>query len=334
MNFTNAQMLEMYKDMVYARAMGDKIVEFIFGGRIAGAIHPSLGQEAVNAGIMNAIKNCEKNESLDVYRVCTHRQQPILGWTLGLDTFLGELFTRENGRLGGVTGEYNLISLKDKLIPMNGLLGANLPTATGFAWALKNEGKKGSVVLSPIGDGASNEGTVYEGMNLGALWQAPILYIIENNGYAISLPVDEQSVLTDLSTRAAGVGLPGRTVDGDDVEAVTEAVMEGLKMAANNQPSLLELKTTRWLGHYVGEPQGYRDLSYQNNLDAIDPIKHYEKKLLERGVADQAKLDQIRAEQNKLMADAFDHAAEFGFPSKEKCLDYDRMYATKTGGAL
>ena len=331
MSFTNAQKLEMYKDMVYTRAMGEKIVEFIFGGRIAGAIHPSLGQEAVIAGIMNAIKNCD---DLEVYRVCTHRQQAILAWTLGLNTFLGELFTRENGRLGGVTGEYNMISLKDKLLPMNGILGANLPTTTGYAWALKNEGKKNAVVLSPIGDGASNEGTVYEGMNLGALWQVPILYIIENNGYAISLPVEEQSVLTNLSDRAKGIGIPGRTVDGDDVEAVTQAIMEGLRMAAENKPSLIELKTTRWLGHYVGEPQAYRDLSYQDNLDAIDPIKHYEKKLISEGVADQATLDKIRTEQAQLMSDAFERADKFGFPNKEKCMNYDRMYATKTGGAL
>ncbi|MFV0497619.1 MAG: thiamine pyrophosphate-dependent dehydrogenase E1 component subunit alpha [Candidatus Fimivivens sp.] len=331
MNFTKAQMLKMYEDMVYTRVMGDKIVEFIFSGRIAGAIHPSLGQEAISAGIINAIAN---REDLDVYRMCTHRQQAILAQAVGLEPFLGELFTRASGQFGGVTGEYNFISLKDKILPMNGILGANLPTSTGFAWALKNEGKKGSVVLSSIGDGATSEGSVYEGLNLGALWQVPILYVIENNGYAISTPVSTQAAVKNLSERAAGMGLPGRTVDGNDIEAVTEAVMEGLEMAANNQPSVLELTTNRWQGHYVGDGQQYRDLEFLKNLDAIDPIKHYEKKLLERGVADQALFDRVHAEQGKLLGDAFDRAAEQPFPTKEMCINYDRMYATKTGGAL
>lgn len=330
MQFTKEQMLSMYEDLVFGRVMGEKIVEYIFNGRITGAIHPSLGQEAVNAGILAAIDAVDT----DVYRLCSHRQQPVIAKTIGVDPFLGELLNKQTGLMQGCAGEYHLVSLKDKLLPMNGILGTNLTTSTGFAWALKKDANKNAVVLCSIGDGAMSEGATYEGMNMGAIWKLPILYVIENNGVAMTTPIEQEAPVSDLYLRAASSGMKGAAVDGNDVEAVTEAIIEGLKLAANNEPSVIELKTWRWQGHYVGDPQNYRDTSFLDHLDDIDPVKHYEKRLLERGVADEETFKRVRAEQEKSISEGFDRAVEAEHPTKEMCVDHDKVYATSTGGAL
>ncbi|MDR1943552.1 MAG: thiamine pyrophosphate-dependent dehydrogenase E1 component subunit alpha [Synergistaceae bacterium] len=311
--------------------MGDKIVEYILGGRISGAIHPSLGQEAISAGILLAVEM----SGLDVYVHCTHRQQPLIAKIIGNDPFLGELMNKRTGLLHGCSGEYHLVSLKDKLLPMCGILGAGLLSSTGYAWTIKDKGLKDTVALCSIGDGAMSQGSVYEGMNLASILKLPILYVIENNGVAMTTPVKEQAPIADLYLRAEASGMRGCSVDGNDVEAVIEALLEGLKLAENNEPNVIELKTWRWHGHYVGDDQSaYRDTSFLNNLDALDPVKRYEKKLLERGVATDALFEKVWAEQKKILSEAFERAVAAEHPSREEVLDYNCLYSNDAGGAI
>lgn len=331
MQFSKEQMLEMHEYLAYSRVMGEKIVEYIFSGRINGAIHPSLGQEAVNAGILAAMKY----SGLEVYRHCTHRQQPIIAKTIGEDLFLGELMNKRTGLMKGTSGEYHLVSLPDKLLPMCGILAAGLLSSSGYAWSIKQSGLKNTVALCSIGDGAMSEGAAYEGMNLAAILKLPILYVIENNGVAMTTPIQDEAPVDDLYLRATAAGMKGCAVDGNDVEAVVEALLEGLKLAANNEPNVIELKTWRWQGHYVGDDQKiYRDTAFLDNLDAIDPMKLYEKKLLERGIADRAYLDQVYQAQVKLLGDGFERAVAAEHPTKEECLDYNNLYSNDAGGAL
>lgn len=329
MKFSKEQALSMYEDLVYGRAMGDKIVESIFSGRISGAIHPSLGQEAISAGIVAA----RRLSNRDVYTHCTHRQQPLIGKTIGLDPFVGELMNKRTGIARGTSGEYHIVSLKDKHLPMQGLLGAGVASSTGFAWSLKLKGDNAVVVCS-CGDGAMSQGVVYESINLAAIHHLPIVYLIENNGVAMSTPVAEQAPHEDLYLRAHGFNIPGMKVDGNDVEAVTNALLGAIEMAATGQPVMVEAKTIRWTGHYVGDAQKYRDTSFLDHKDDIDPVKLYAAKLLADGRATAEELDAIKAEQESLMAAAFDRAWEAELSTKEDCVNYNNLYSNNAGGAL
>ena len=328
MNFSKEQSLSMYEELVFGRAMGDKIVEYILGGRINGAIHPSLGQEAISAGIVQA----KKMTTHDIYTHCTHRQQPLIARNVGLDPFLGELMNKRTGLQRGTSGEYHMVSLKDKHLPMQGLLGAGCPSATGFAWAKKLDGED-AVIICSCGDGAMSEGIVYESVNMAAIHHLPIVYLIENNAVAMSTPLEDEAPHPDLYLRAHGFNIPGMKVDGNDVEAVTNALLGAIEMAAHGTPVIVECKTNRWTGHYVGDAQKYRDTSWLKNKDAIDPVKLYAAKLLERGIT-QEELDSIETEQKALMAEGFQRAWEADFPTKEDCVNYDNLYSNNAGGAL
>ncbi|MDR1042941.1 MAG: hypothetical protein LBL54_03455, partial [Clostridiales Family XIII bacterium] len=154
MEFTNEQRLKMHEYLVFSRHMAEKIIEYIFSGKINGAIHPGLGQEAICAGILAALDIAPQK----VWRHCTHRQQPLIAKTIGLDPFLGELMNKRTGLFHGTSGEYHLVSLPDLLLPMCGILGDGLLSSTGFAWSLKAGQKGGEVCLVSIGDGAMSEG--------------------------------------------------------------------------------------------------------------------------------------------------------------------------------
>lgn len=329
MNFTNEQCLSMYTDLAFGRAMGNKIVEYIMGGRINGAIHPSLGQEAISSGIMA----CKKMSSHNLYIHCTHRQQPLIADNVGLDCFVGELQNKRTGLMHGTSGEYHMVSLKDKHLPMQGLLGAGAASAVGFAYAKKLDGED-AVIINSIGDGAMSQGVFYETLNLAALHHLPIVYVIENNQIAMSTPIEQQAPYTDLYLRAHGFNVPGIKVDGNDIEAVTTALMGAIEMAASGTPVLVECKTWRWQGHYVGDMQPYRSKDYLNNLDPIDPLKLYEDKLIARGVATKEELDAIKAEQDGIISVAFETAEAAEFPTKEDCVNYNNLYSNNAGGAV
>jgi TPP-dependent pyruvate/acetoin dehydrogenase alpha subunit len=331
MKFTKEQMLKMHEYLVFSRHMAEKIIEYIFGGKINGAIHPGLGQEAVCAGILAAIDIAPQK----VWRHCTHRQQPLIAKTIGLDPFLGELMNKRTGLFHGTSGEYHLVSLKDLLLPMCGILGDGLLSSTGFAWTLKQDQKKDEVALVSFGDGAMSEGSTYEGINMAAILQLPILYLIENNQVAMTTPPEDQTPVKDLFRRAEASGLRGKGVDGNDVEVVVEAVLEGLSRAADNEPTVLELKTWRWEGHYVGDDQSqYRDTSFREDTSGIDPVFRYEQLLLERDVVGQADLDKVHEGQEALLSDAFARAAAQDYPNKEECLNYENIYSNDSGGAI
>ena len=329
MNYSKEQCLSMYKDLAFGRAMANKIVEYIMGGRINGAIHPSLGQEAISSGIMA----CKKLSKHNLYIHCTHRQQPLIADNVGLDCFVGELQNKRTGLMHGTSGEYHMVSLKDRHLPMQGLLGAGAASAVGFAKAKVMDGED-AVIINSIGDGAMSQGVFYETLNLAVLHHLPIVYVVENNQIAMSTPVEQQAPYTDLYLRAYGFNIPGMKVDGNDVEAVTTALMGAIEMAAAGTPVIVECKTWRWTGHYVGDMQPYRSTDYMNDTDPIDPLKRYEVKLLERGDATQEELDAIKAEQDAIISEAFQKAYEADFPTKEDCVNYNNLYSNNAGGAV
>lgn len=330
MQFTKEQTLKMYENLVFGRKMGEKIVEYILGGRINGAIHPSLGQEAISAGILAA-----KDMSLhDIYTHCTHRQQPLIAKNIGLDPFLGELMNKKTGLMQGTSGEYHLVSLENKHLPMCGLLGAGVMSSTGYAWALKLK-QDDAVVICSMGDGAMSEGSTYESINIASIHKLPIVYLIENNNVAMSTDNSEQAPHEDLYLRAHGYNMPGMKVDGNDVEAVAKALLSAVEMAAAGQPVIIEAKTHRWQGHYVGDMQErYRSIAFLENKDVIDPVKLYEKVLLNRNAAEASWFEKIHVEQETLLKEGFERAVAAEHPLKEECINYNNLYSNDAGGAL
>jgi pyruvate dehydrogenase E1 component alpha subunit len=162
-----------------------------------------------------------------------------------------------------------------------------------------------------------------------------VLYVIENNQVAMSTPIEDEAPVRDLYLRAEASGLKGSVVDGNDVESVVDALLDGLTRAENNEPTILEMKTWRWEGHYVGDDQSkYRDASFRENTKDIDPVYLYEEKLLGLGIITREEIDLVHAEQEKILSDAFANAAAQEYPSKEECLDYHNIYSNDSGGAI
>lgn len=330
MNFSKEEMLDMYSDLVKSRVLGEKIVEYIYSGKIAGAIHPCLGQEAVSAGTMAAFKKSD----IKTYGTGTHRSQTVMAHRIGFKPFIAELLGRSGGTNDGISGEYHLTSIAEGLLPAAGALGGTWGELVGFAWSLKNDGRKREISFAPYGDGAISQGVTYESMNIAAVYKLPVLFFIENNGIALSTPTSKQSPLENLADRAAAFNMKGVTVDGNDPVAVAEAVLNGMELAANNEPNVVEVKTFRWEGHYVGDPQKYRDLSYKNDLDSICPVLRFEKRLKDLGYLNDELIKAIKEEKTNEIVEAFDEGLSQGVATKEQVLDYNRVYSNSAGGEL
>ncbi|MDR0377326.1 MAG: thiamine pyrophosphate-dependent dehydrogenase E1 component subunit alpha [Spirochaetaceae bacterium] len=330
-NFTKEELLDMYDEIVKARVIGEKIVAYIYSGRIAGAIHPCLGQEAVSAGLVSAFKKSDiKN-----YGTATHRMQSVMAYRMGLKPFISELLLRRGGINGGVSGEYHVTAIDKTMIPGTGALGGAWGIIAGFAWGLKRDGRKREIGFAPYGDGALSSGATYEAMNFAALFKLPVLFFIENNGIAMTTPVEKQSPLENLADRASAFNMKGVTVDGNDPVAVAAAVLEGMELAANNEPNVVEAKCMRWEGHYVGDDQSmYRDVSFRNNLDAIDPVLSFQKKLVEMKYLDDAAIKKVRDAKVAEISEAFEEGLSQGVATREEVLDYNRIYSNDAGGEL
>ncbi|MDR1894704.1 MAG: thiamine pyrophosphate-dependent dehydrogenase E1 component subunit alpha [Spirochaetales bacterium] len=330
-NFSKEELLNMYDEIVKARVIGEKIVEFIYSGRIAGAIHPCLGQEAVSAGLVSAFRKSD----IKTYGTATHRMQTVMAYRLGLKPFISELLLRKGGINGGISGEYHVTSIEKTQIPGTGALGGAWGLIAGFAWGLKTDGRKREIGFAPYGDGAISSGATYEAMNLAAIFKLPMLFFIENNGIAMTTPVIKQSPLENLADRAAAFNMKGVTVDGNDPIAVAEAVLNGMELAANFEPNVVEAKCMRWEGHYVGDDQSlYRDVKFRDNLDAIDPVLAFQKKLVDLKYLDDAAIKKVREAKVAEVSEAFEEGMTQGVATREEVLDYNRIYSNDAGGEL
>jgi pyruvate dehydrogenase E1 component alpha subunit len=329
MNFSNEQLLETYEYLRYARAFGERIIYFIKTGKIAGAIHSPLGQEGIQAGVIMATKYSPHK----THCVGTHRDQPLVSKRLGLQPFIDELLCRQTGVCGGLAGEYHLMCLEKGVLPAQGILGGAWAWCAGYAWSLKAKGKK-EVVIAIYGDGGTSEGVTYEAMNIASIMRLPMVFFVENNGFAMATSLERESPVEDLSLRAQGSGMRGVTVDGNDPIAVAEALIEAIDLASKGEPNMLEVKTVRWEGHFVGDMQPYRDPKYREKLPEICPILRFEKKLKELGLIDDEYIKKVTAEQDKIIVDAFEAGFVQPIPTAEQVLNYNAIYSNDAGGAL
>lgn len=314
MELTKQQLLGFYQTMSTIRTFESKTVDLFAAGKVPGFVHLYIGEEAVATGV------CANLTSKD-YITSTHRGHGHLIAKGGkVDLMMAELFGKSTGYCKGKGGSMHIADVELGILGANGIVGAGQPIATGAAFACKYR-KSDSVVVCFFGDGASNRGTFHESLNLASIWNLPIVFVCENNMYGISYCQRDHMNICDISDRSAAYGIPGVTVDGNDVVAVYETVAEAVKRARSGDgPSLVECKTWRWRGHFEGDPSVYKDPNEQAEWIKKDPIPRLAKQLLDLGYATQADLDKINETINAQINAAVDFAQNSPNPNPEDVL--------------
>lgn len=259
--------VEWYRSMLRIRLFEEKVQELFMGGNIEGTTHLCQGQEAVSVGAIAAMR--PEDVLTNTYR--GHGQALARG--MPPERAFAELMGRATGVAGGVGGSMHLVDFSVGNIGSNAIVGAGLPIAVGAAMSFKLRGQP-RVALTFFGDAATNIGTFHEAMNMAAVWRAPVVFIIENNLYGEYSAVRETTPIDDLALRAGAYAMPGRIVDGQDVEAVYEATGEAIDRARRGDgPTLLEMKTYRYRGHSRADPAKYRPEGELERWKARDPIE-------------------------------------------------------------
>src|SRR4051812_7639214 len=296
---------KLYYDMLMIRRFEERAGQLYGMGLIGGFCHLYIGQEAVVVGMQaNVGKN---DQSITAYRDHGH----MLAAGIDPNAVMAELTGRSTGLSRGKGGSMHMFSREKKFYGGHGIVGAQVPLGTGLAFANKYRGNKG-VCLTYFGDGAANQGQVYESFNMAELWKLPVIYIIENNQYAMGTSVARSSALTDFSKRGVSFNIPGKQVDGMDVEAVAAAGAEAIAYCrAGNGPIILEMKTYRYRGHSMSDPAKYRTREEVTEVrEKRDPIEHFGQKLIQRGVVNEEDLKAMDREIKATVATAAEFATE------------------------
>ncbi|MGE4484023.1 MAG: thiamine pyrophosphate-dependent dehydrogenase E1 component subunit alpha [Oscillospiraceae bacterium] len=298
---------KIYKTMNQIRYFESKALTLFEENKLRGSVHLYIGEEAVAATVCSNLRD-------EDYIASTHRGHGhCIAKGARLDYAMAELMGKATGYCKGRGGSMHIADLTKGNLGANAIVGGGIPIATGAGLAAKLKGTD-QVSIAFFGDGASNEGTFHESLNMAAVWKLPCIFICENNGFGISVPVAQSTSVKDISDRAKGYGIPGYSVDGNDVEAIDEVFKKALKRAkAGEGPTLIECKTYRWYGHWTGDPQVYRSREEVEAWKEKCPIKRYKAKLLEQGLFTEAELNAI---ETAAQAEA-DNAAEFALNSPE-----------------
>lgn len=308
MDLTDEQLIGMYVTMDKIRTFENCVAELFAAGKIPGFVHLYVGEEAVATGV------CANLTAKD-YITSTHRGHGHLIAKGGdVRLMMAELFGKKTGYCKGKGGSMHIADLDLGIMGANGIVGGGPPLASGAALACQYLGGD-NVAVCFFGDGASNQGTTHEAMNLATCWKLPVLFVNENNMYGISSCTLNSMCVPDVADRAAGYDMPGVVVDGNDVIAVYEATAEAVRRARQGKgPSLIECKTYRQRGHFEGDPCNYREDAEFKEWKEKDPIPRLEKKLMEMGLLTNRKIEEIKNAHKKELVDAEQFAEESPFP--------------------
>lgn len=302
-------MVESYRKMVLIRKFEMCASKLFAQNKLPGFLHLYVGEEAVATGVCSALEVTD-------YITSTHRGHGHLIAKGGdVKKMMAELFAKETGYCKGKGGSMHISDRDKGILGANGIVGAGIPIATGAAFASKYKGD-GRVAVSFFGDGAANRGTFHEALNMAAAFKLPAVFVCENNLFAISVCARYHMAISDISDRAAAYGMPGYSIDGNDVELVYETTKAAVERARRGEgPTLIECKTWRHRGHYEGDPDDYRTAEEKAEWMQKDPIERLAKRLIEEGICTQAELDAIASDADKLLAEAIDEAEAAPVPS-------------------
>jgi TPP-dependent pyruvate/acetoin dehydrogenase alpha subunit len=308
------------EQMILVRAFEEKLEEFYQRKAMYGSTHSYRGQEAIAVGVCAALERADLIASY--HRGTGH----LIAKGADLYTLLCECLGRADGYSKGRGGKMHMGDMGFGFIGNTGTVGGTVPTATGAALAAKTRGSR-EVVVSFFGDGAANQGVVHEAMNMAGLWKLPVIYVCENNQYAMTVSLEKSVAIKQLSARAAGYGFAGLTVDGNDVEAVHEATQQAVaKARRGGGPTFIECMTYRWDGHFGGDPgTGYRSREEIESWKQRCPIKRLKQKLIEHGGLSEEEFCSMEERIYQRLAGLAQRAEAAPLP--EKRVDLDSIYA-------
>src|SRR5215471_14644108 len=324
------QLLWMYETMLVIRQFEETMVNVYLEGKlppriqkglafdigagpVPGEMHLAAGQEPVAVGV------CAHLRQTDTV-VGTHRPHHFaIAKGVPLDRMAAEMFGKVTGLGHGKGGHMHLFDPQHRF-SCSGIIGASLPPACGAALAAKKQGTN-AVAVAFFGEGAANQGSFHESLNLAALWNLPVIFVCEDNSWAISVPKAASTAIASNADRAAGYGMPGVRVENNDALEVFAAAGEAVARARRGEgPSLIEVKTDRYLGHFQGDAEGYRPKDEVPGLRADDPIPALAAHLQQRGLLDQQADAEIKARAHQRVTDAYAFARESAYPTAEEAL--------------
>ena len=321
-NVSAEELKAYYRDMLLIRRFEEKAGQLYGMGLIGGFCHLYIGQEAVVVGLEASAKDGDS-------RITTYRDHGhMLACGMNPDGVMAELTGREGGYSRGKGGSMHMFSKEKKFYGGHGIVGANVPLGAGIAFADKYKGND-NVTFTYFGDGAANQGQVYETFNMAALWKLPVIFVIENNQYAMGTSQQRSTSSAEIWERGKAFGIPGEAVDGMDVLAVKDAGERAVKHCRSGDgPYILEIKTYRYRGHSMSDPAKYRTREeVQKMRDERDPIEQVRNILLENKHATEDDLKAIDKEIKKIVNDSAEFAKESPEPAAEEL--WTDIYATE-----
>lgn len=303
--------IEILSLMYKIRYFEEKAKELFGQGLIRGPLHLYIGEEAVAVGACSSLNK-------DDYITSTHRGHGhCIAKGGDINLMMSELLGKETGYCKGRGGSMHICNLEIGILGADGIVGGGIPMAVGAGFSSYYRNSK-QVTLCFFGDGASNQGSFHESLNLASLWKLPVVFICENNLYAITTPTSQSLSTPDVASRASAYGIPGMVIDGNDVIEVYQAVSKAVKNARSGYgPTLIECKTYRFEGHWLGDPIVYRTKEELDEWREKDPLKKFEEVLIKDEALTDDKLEKIRGEVKELVNKAEEFARKSSYPSIE-----------------
>ncbi|HET7361898.1 MAG TPA: pyruvate dehydrogenase (acetyl-transferring) E1 component subunit alpha [Salinimicrobium sp.] len=316
---TKATYLKWYEDMLFWRKFEDKLAQVYIQQKVRGFLHLYNGQEAILAGALH-VMDLKKDKMITAYR---NHVQPI-GMGVDPKRVMAELFGKKTGTSHGLGGSMHIFSKEHRFFGGHGIVGGQIPLGAGIAFADKYF-KRDAVTLTFLGDGATRQGSLHETLNMAVNWNLPVVFCVENNGYAMGTSVARTSKSTEIWKLGKGYEMPCGPVDAMNPEKVAKALGEAIKRARKGDgPSFLELKTYRYRGHSMSDAQKYRTKDEVAEYQKIDPITQVKDILLKKKYATEQDIKEIDKKVKDGIAECVKFAEESDFPDKD--LMYDVVY--------
>jgi pyruvate dehydrogenase E1 component alpha subunit len=308
---------ELYRRLYLCRQFENVTIKLFTNNELPGFLHSQLGQEAIPVGISACLVDGD-------FMQPTHRgHADMVSKGMDVRKMMAELYAKKTGYNQGKGGSMHMASVAEGVLGATGIVGSGPVISIGVALALKMD-KKPNVIISFFGDGATNEGSVHEAINMAALWDLPIVFVIQNNQFAESTPRLDHQKVDDIAIRAKGYGIDGYTCDGNDVFSVYDVASKAIKKAREGKgPSLINAVTYRILGHYVGDPGNlYREKDEVEAAKQKDPLRQFKDRLIAMKALDEAEFAKIESGVNALMEEAVAFAKASPEPQDDELMAY------------
>jgi pyruvate dehydrogenase E1 component alpha subunit len=306
------QLLWIYERMRLIREFEDRAAKLFAAGQIPGFVHLYAGEEAIGVGVCALLTDAD-------YITSTHRGHGhCIAKGVDVKEMMAELYGKATGACNGKGGSMHIADVDKGMLGANGIVGAGGPLACGSGLMAKVKGTD-QVTICFFGDGASEQGTMHESMNLASIWKLPVVFVCENNGYAQTTPAHYHCSAEDIADRATAYNMPGFSVDGTDLFAVYEAANEAIARARRGEgPTLLEAKGFRYYGHFEGDNLSYFTEEERAANKKRDPIDKFRKRVLDRGLVSEQELDAIDARAKQAIDEAVKFAEDSPYPGVEQ----------------